>query len=422
MLSFRKIIIVTIFIVSFLNAQSILNGYGIGKKNNDFDAAAQSISSSGLVPSFGYNVSLQNPSTWHNLGYTYFTGSYNSDFSRIGNIDNEQSALGNAQFIIPIKNKYSFGFGVVPYFDQFLELKSNNEVDFIAFKDTLTTSSSYSSFGGVTEFNISVGGNVLPYFTAAIKIGALYGSARQETIFTINNVDYYLQNRNIYSGTLAKLYLNSDILAKVKVPMNLYLSYGLPIKSISVNTNNYRPFEDSDLSGSQNFYDFPSSLDAASAIEEELDEVSIPHEYQLGFDYKLNNTYNILGELSNWNDKSDKGTEISNLNEQIKSYNQFSIAFAKFAPEIVKNPLDRFNFKLGLYSRNTELLKSEKIIKEYGVSTGLGFNFGITKNQIDFAYSLGKREGMTGVGDETIQRFSVGITVGDIWFVKRRAQ
>ena len=80
------------------------------------------------------------------------------------------------------------------------------------------------------------------------------------------------------------------------------------------------------------------------------------------------------------------------------------------------------NFKLGAYSNNIKLLNSENIIKEYGVSTGLSFNFGVTKNQIDFAYSIGKREGLFEIGDGNIQKFSVGITVGDIWFVKRRTQ
>ena len=175
-------------------------------------------------------------------------------------------------------------------------------------------------------------------------------------------------------------------------------------------------------SGSQDSNDFPSSSDAAAAIEVEMEDVSIPHEFQLGFDYKLNYAFNILGELSIWSDKSENGATVTAFNEQIKSFNQYSIAIAKFAPSIIKNPIDRFSFKIGLYSRNTDLLRSEKIIKEYGVSTGLGFNFGTMKNQIDFAYSYGKRNGMIGIGEESIQRFSIGITVGDIWFVKRRTQ
>lgn len=423
MSNYNKILAVTILVISSLTGQTLLNGYGLGLKNNDYDSASLGISSSGIVPSFGKDVALQNPSTWHNLGFTYFTGTYRSNFRKVLNsIVNEQSALSNAQFIIPIKNKYSFGFGVAPYLNQYLKLENNKSTNFISFGDTLEISNSSSTFGGITEFKFSVGGEIYKYLNAAIQFSALYGSARQQVIFSLDELNYYSQKRSLFSGSLTKFFINSDVLSNFNVPVNLYLSYGLPLKSISVTSNNYRPFEDSNGSGAQDIYDFPSSLNVSDPIESNEDNVSSPYEFQLGFDYQLNQNINILGEFSNWFDQSKKGAEYSSLNEQIKSVKQYNIAIAKFAPEIVKNPMDRFNFKLGAYSKNIELLNTEKLIKEYGVSTGVSFNFGIPNNQIDFAYSIGKRKDLIGVGDENIQKFSIGITVGDIWFVKRRSQ
>ncbi len=130
----------------------------------------------------------------------------------------------------------------------------------------------------------------------------------------------------------------------------------------------------------------------------------------------------MLGEYSIWKDKEKVGDNFSYLNDQIKSVDHFNIGIIRYAPRIAKNLIDRINLKAGAYYNNTQLLNSENNIKEYGVSTGLSFNFGFAKNQIDFAYSIGKREGLYGIGDENIQKFNIGITVGDIWFVKRRAQ
>ena len=113
---------------------------------------------------------------------------------------------------------------------------------------------------------------------------------------------------------------------------------------------------------------------------------------------------------------------ISELNDQIQTMDHYNIGIIRFAPRLPKNIFDRFNLKVGAYSNNINLVNSKNNINEYGVSAGLSFNFGVTKNQIDFAYSIGKREGLFEIGDENIQKFSVGITVGDIWFVKRRAQ
>ena len=54
------------------------------------------------------------------------------------------------------------------------------------------------------------------------------------------------------------------------------------------------------------------------------------------------------------------------------------------------------------------------------VASYSGFNFGITGNQIDLGYKLAKRDGLYLVGNETLHSFNLGISIGDLWFVKRR--
>jgi hypothetical protein len=423
MSNFNKIIVLAIFLSSTLFSQSLLNGYGFGKKIDIYDASSLGISSTGLLPSFKKDVSLQNPSTWKNLNFTYFTGTYQVEQKIIlDDIINGNSNLGFAQFIVPIKNKYAFGLGIHPYSNQYLQLEGNDENDYIAFGDTLATNHSFSSYGGITAFNISFAGNVAKYLNVGVTFDFLYGSARQQTIFSLDNLDYYSQQRDIYSGSLAKFHINSDVLTNLNVPLNLYFGLGFPLHSISVESVYYMPFEDSNDSGEQDNSDFPKLSDAVDPIMVNTKNASAPYEYQFGFDYALQKDISVLGEYSKWEDKKKIGVKYSALNDQIKSIDHFNIGIVRFAPRIAKNSFDRINFKVGAYSNKTQLLNSENIIKEYGVSTGLSFNFGFTKNQIDFAYSIGKRKGLNEIGDENIQKFSIGITVGDIWFVKRRAQ
>ncbi|MEE8340779.1 MAG: hypothetical protein V3R52_01630 [Candidatus Neomarinimicrobiota bacterium] len=423
MSNFNKIIILIVFLSSSLFNQSLLNGYGFGKKIDINGAASLGISSTGLLPSFRKDVSLENPSTWKNLNFTYFTGSYQIEQKTIlDDILNESSNLGYAQIIIPIKNKYAFGLGIHPYTDQYLQLDGSGENEYIAFGDTIAMHRSYSSFGGITAFNISVAGNISANINAGFGIDILYGSARQQLVFSLDNLNYYSQQRHTYSGGLLKLYFNSDILSKWKVPVNLYFGLGLPIRSISVESYSYAPFEDSNNSGEQDNSDFPKLSDSGIPIIASYKNVSAPYEYQFGFDYRVQKEVSILGEYSLWKDTKKLGANFSELNDQIKFISHLSIGIIKFTPRLPKNLLDRINLKLGAYTNTISLLNSEKDIKEYGVSTGLSFNFGMTKNQIDFGYSYGKRKGLIDIGDGNIQKFSIGITVGDIWFVKRRAQ
>ena len=423
MSNFSKIIVLTLFLSSTLLSQSVLNGYGFGKKVDSYDASSLGISSTGLLPSFKKDVSLLNPSTWGKLTFTYFTGTYQAEQRIVlENNVNGISDLGHVQFIVPIKNKYAFGLGIRPYFSQYLQLEGNDENKYIAYGDTLTTHHSYSSFGGMTAFNISLAGNVTKHLNAGVSFDFLYGSARQQTVFSLDDLDYYSQQRNIYSGSLVKVYLNSDVFTNLNIPIKLYFGLGFPLQSISIESIYYTPFEDSNDSGEQDNSDFPELTDTAKPTVIDTKNVSAPYEYQFGFDYAIQKDLSVLGEYSRWNDKEKVGANFSPLNDQIKSIDHFNIGVIRYAPRIAKNLIDRINLRAGAYYNKTQLLNSKNNIKEYGVSTGLSFNFGFAKNQIDFAYSIGKRKGLYGVGDENIQKFNIGITVGDIWFVKRRTQ
>ena len=67
------------------------------------------------------------------------------------------------------------------------------------------------------------------------------------------------------------------------------------------------------------------------------------------------------------------------------------------------------------------LYHKRKKIDEKGFSFGFGVKFGVVDNQIDFGFSISQRDGLD-VNGELIQQFSVGISLGDIWFIKRRAR
>jgi hypothetical protein len=400
-----------------------MNGYGIGSKSNNFDASTLSLSSSGLIPSFGKNISLQNPSTWHYLNFTYFSTSYGGNLIGIDkSVENGSSAIESIQLTIPIKNKYSFGIGLMPLLNQYIELESINSKQFIAFDDTIDIYSTFESYGGINELSFSIGGIITKHLNAALKIGFLYGSNRRQDIFSLDELDYYSQERFVYSGSLAKVFINSDLLTSFDLPIKIYLGYGFPLKSISAKSIRYPTFEDSDDSGFQDSGDFPSSLIANEPHKETIKNVSSLNEYQFGFDYEINNELSLLSEVYYLNDATTMGKEISVFKDQIESIFRMNIGLARFGSSIIKKPIDRFNIKISTYLQNIDLLIDEKMIKEYGVSTGLSFNFGFSKNQIDLAYSIGKRQGLIGIGDEKIQRYSIGISLGDIWFIKRRSR
>ena len=57
---------------------------------------------------------------------------------------------------------------------------------------------------------------------------------------------------------------------------------------------------------------------------------------------------------------------------------------------------------------------------QIGLAIGFGVRFGLTNNQLDLSYNFIQRDNIYKVGVEKIQAFNVGISIGDLWFVKRR--
>ena len=65
-------------------------------------------------------------------------------------------------------------------------------------------------------------------------------------------------------------------------------------------------------------------------------------------------------------------------------------------------------------------IKNLDNVKEVGLGLGLGIEFGLYRNQIDFGYNIVNRDNIYTIGSETVQSFNVGVSIGDLWFVKRR--
>ena len=94
--------------------------------------------------------------------------------------------------------------------------------------------------------------------------------------------------------------------------------------------------------------------------------------------------------------------------------------------EIPKNSdFSIYNLPFGIFSTNKN---SKRVgiaignnIIENGLSMGLGIKFGNTGNQLDLSYNNGIRSEQNGF-NETFKQFSIGISVGDVWFLRRRAK
>ena len=109
------------------------------------------------------------------------------------------------------------------------------------------------------------------------------------------------------------------------------------------------------------------------------------------------------------------------INDWIDHSNDVKLSLVRFPNDISLDLVDKISFRTGIISKSHTLALSNAIVSEVGGSLGFGFKFKIVGNQVDINYYLGNRKYSDNTfKTEIIQQMQVGVSLGDLWFVKRR--
>ena len=184
----RRYIIISLFTV--INGQSIHNAFGLGLISFNHNAASAAVASRGIIPSFNQNVSLSNPVTWNNFNYAYLSGNYNGDEYSSDLGVNGLSGISSAQFTVPIGDKYAWGFGLKPLFNQ-QYLIEDDQVEFYVDDDTLLTQRSVDGSGGISSLYTAFRFPLTVHEGMAVELDVLFGSLRKDSKFSIDQRIYH---------------------------------------------------------------------------------------------------------------------------------------------------------------------------------------------------------------------------------------
>ena len=141
----------------------------------------------------------------------------------------------------------------------------------------------------------------------------------------------------------------------------------------------------------------------------------------MGFNIDFKNSLNTYFEFQQWNDNAENMDFISLYNDQILSKNHIGIGLVKFGDLDAKDWQDKVTLRLGLYRKNYRYIMARNDVIENGLSMGFGVKFGNTGNQLDLSFKNGNRSSVD-YFNESFREISVGISIGDVWFLRRRAK
>ncbi len=409
----RKVLI--LLLVSCAMSQNTMSGYGFGSSVDNSEASSVGVSNE-LMPSFKTSVSMSNPSTWHNLLFSYLNTSVDVQNANFQSNSSTNFSLSSAKLIIPWKQKMAFGVSFKPFLSREVAINDTTMTAFTFNEEDVLFTRMNSSSGGPSQGQLSFGYKLNEVDSIGANLNIIFGSSRYTRNLIVDDEDHLLQSRDYFSGSMIDLFYSTSRMKAKDNQIFLSAALSFPLKGIDIENDSYQAFIDLNDNSYHDTNDFPNVGQALLPLNQQFNNEIKVTSFTLGADYEFNPRKHIQAEILMWKDNGEHNLNSSIYEGFIESKNKFSISYVKFAQPFSR---DRYNFKGSLFFQNYGVKNLENI-NEVGLGLGVGFNFGITGNQIDFGYKLAKRDGLFLVGDETLHSFNVGISIGDLWFVKRR--
>ena len=425
-----------IFFISLCFSQGPFNSYGIGDLQDWNSASAGGSSSLGLVSSYRQNISLSNPTTWPNLKYTFLSLSYSGFESALkNNSKNGYSNLQSAQLIIPIKNKYAIGIELHPYSYQKIDMIDSLGNDLIAFEDTLDLQKQFVQAGGVMAFDISASTSIFSRTHLALTFQLLFGSSRQSKNLLVDEIPYSISSRLNYSGVNTILFLKHYAFG-----YDFFLRSQFAFKPLEAVQTKLYPYFDTNKNGYHDFsydylnpgYDFPNPNDVPGPDQSRISNIHEPLSFSFGVSNTIYQRFQVSFEYQKIKENASYSNQIPNgFNKRIIENDKISFGAIWYPNKQSFKFLDNLTLRSGLFFNNfatdelsddsTIRIKSKNSVTEFGYSIGFGYKFKAVGNQIDFAYSSSlKSFEASDYSEERLRGFQIGISIADIWFIKRR--
>lgn len=385
--------------------------YGIGDVR--FKGTIESRSMAGIqVEQDSIHINLDNPASFSNLKLTTFTvgGTYN--LTTLKNESSSEKAKRTTFDYLAVglpMGKLGVGFGLVPYSSVGYKINSyTTAVGDVSSRD-------YGS-GGMNKAFFAASYKLLPQLNFGASVDYNFGTIETTNLQFVNGVSTGSRELNKADLSGVNFTFGAMYQAKLAKKLTLFssLSYRFESKLASRNTRNIATISYS--SG----YDY--SIVQTEGDDSSRKNLTLPGELKFGLGIgeskkwlvgaqvisaskgDLENTYNAAPNVS-----YEKAMKYSIGGYFIPNYGAFSGYFKRVV------------YRAGLKYEETGLVVNSESIKDKGFSLGLGLPITGSFSNVNFGFEFGKR-GTTSAGliQENYAKFSVGLSLNDRWFVKRK--
>lgn len=374
------------------------------------------------VYSDSIHANLNNPAAIANLKLTTFSVGVNYKNTRLSSAEtNEDVSSGSLDYIavsIPTK-RFSFNFGILPYSSVGYRLQSVIDTE----QETILNR--YEGSGGLNKTFFGLGFTLFKHLNLGATINYNFGSITTQSSLQDNAINFgtFLSNQSSLSG--------------FDFVFGGHLKYPLTKKTFVNLMGTFSPAHSITSSNEQTYYTRSNTTDNVGAAQEVdlsergLDEVelSIGSKYEAGISFEKEKKWMLGAQYTSINSGGFSNDFIQLNNVTYENGNRLSVG-GFFIPNYssITSYWKRIVYRVGFRNETTGIKVNNVSLEETGISFGASFPLGgfySASNVSGFSsFNIGLELGERGVNTGGLVRerywaLRVGLSLNDLWFIKR---
>lgn len=424
---------IALFYTSFVWGQNLGNSpysqFGIGDISGNALVHQEGMGGIGAGFSSNFYINVINPAFLSQNRNTIFEGGASTQLKFLSEGNANQRDFGGSikylAFAFPVNKRLSASFGLSPYSSVNFENRFTKQVNNSDFNTNLF----YKGKGGFSKLYLALGMELLGNknrrpdtlrhrLSLGVRANYLFGAITNESLSQLvtqvngNQIeDERISNKKRTS--VADFLFAPGIAYVFRLNKRYKLSVGA-VYELQTNLNAKR-FEANEVIRND---DVVISTDTVS--DNQAGEIILPGQLKFGIGIEKDIKWAISAEYSvqDWN----SFRLFDEVNVLGKS-NSFTLG-GYFIPDftsISKGFWRRTIYRAGINYTQTPITVNNENIKDLSVSLGFSIPFSRGSTLLNFAFT-GGRKGTTNQGlvKEDYMRFNVGVTINDLWFIKRK--
>ena len=412
----KKIITSAFLILSFVSfaqegTASPYSFFGIGDVR--YKGTSDIRSMAGIaVEQDSIHINMDNPASYANLKNTTFAvgGTYNTTKLKTSSesASARRTTLDYLAVGLPL-GKFGLGFGLLPYSSVGYKIES-------LATDATQNNNRFNGTGGLSKVFLGLGYKITPSLSFGADVQYNFGKIETSSLEFITGVP--VGTRELNKVDLSGVNFDAGLMYQTKInkKLSFFSSLNYTLESTLSSTNK--------RSISTVMYNANYDLSLVDAIDDVTSQkdLKLPSKLTIGVGIGEARKWLVGAQLS-MRDAGSLAISYNNLdNVSYEKQQKYSLggyyipnykSYTSYAKRIV--------YRGGFRYEKTGLVVNSESINDMGITLGIGMPITGSFSNINFGFEIGKKGTTTsGLVQENYANLSVGMSLNDKWFVKRK--